>query len=122
MNRHEAGLAKFEELFALKVPDNGDNGLWGQVAIDLLFGEIWTRPGLTLRDRSMITVATLIVQGRCEELELHLRGALNVGISENEINEMITHLSFYAGFPAGRNALSSASKVFRSRKSQSENN
>jgi 4-carboxymuconolactone decarboxylase len=119
MNRHEAGLARFEELFALKVPDNG--GLWGQVAIDLLFGEIWTRSGLSLRDRSMITVATLIAQSRTDELELHLRGALNVGITEDEINEMITHLSFYAGFPAGRNALSCANKVFSARKSQSEN-
>lgn len=77
-----------------------------------LFGDVWNRPGLALRDRSMITVAALIVLGREQELKLHLRGALRVGLTRDEIKEMILHLAHYAGWPLAVGAGRVAQEVF----------
>lgn len=71
--------------------------------ISHLFGEIWTREGLTLRERSLITLAALIVQGaREQEFKFHVKGALNTGIEPKAIEEMFIHLSNYAGVPTTR--------------------
>ncbi|MEI6719628.1 MAG: carboxymuconolactone decarboxylase family protein [Betaproteobacteria bacterium] len=71
--------------------------------ISHLFGEIWTREGLTLRERSLITLATLIVQGaREQEFKFHVKGALNTGIEPKAIEEMFIHLANYAGAPTTR--------------------
>lgn len=68
-----------------------------------LFGEIWTRDGISVRDRSLITLATLIVQGAREpEFKFHVKGALNMGITPAAIEEMFIHLSYYAGVPTTR--------------------
>jgi 4-carboxymuconolactone decarboxylase len=75
------------------------------------FGDIWTRPGLPVRDRSMITVALLAALGHSEELRSHLAGALNVGISRAEIVEILMHVSIYAGVPAAGAALRVAADV-----------
>lgn len=64
-----------------------------------LFGEIWNRPGLPTRARSMITVAVLMALGRGQELRLHMRGALNLGITPEELKEIIVHVSQYSGVP-----------------------
>src|ERR1700674_287014 len=70
----------------------------------VLFGEIWERPGLKKRDRSLIVVATLIAMGRERQLVGHLQRALDNGVTKNEISEIITHLAFYAGWPAAMTA------------------
>lgn len=75
------------------------------------FGDIWTRPGLPVRDRSMITVAVLAALGQTEELRAHLAGALNVGISREELVEVLMHISVYAGVPATNAALRVAAEV-----------
>jgi alkylhydroperoxidase/carboxymuconolactone decarboxylase family protein YurZ len=75
------------------------------------FGDIWTRDGLSVRDRSMITVAVLAALGQTEELKAHLAGARNVGISRDEIVEILMHISIYAGVPAGGSALRVAADV-----------
>ena len=80
-----------------------------------LFGEVWSRPGLALRDRSLITMAALMVLGRSEELKGHMGYALNIGISREEILEMAMHLAHYAGWPVGVGALRVAKEVFSSR-------
>jgi 4-carboxymuconolactone decarboxylase len=64
-----------------------------------LFGEIWNRPGLATKTRSMLTVAVLMALGRGQELRLHLRGALNLGITPEELKEIIVHVSQYSGVP-----------------------
>lgn len=64
-----------------------------------LFGEIWNRPGLPTKSRSMITVAVLMALGRGQELRLHMRGALNLGITPDELKEIIVHVSQYSGIP-----------------------
>jgi len=76
------------------------------------WGEIWTRPGLDRRTRSCITVAMLVALNREEELVLHLRGALNNGVSKDEIKEVLLQSAIYCGIPAANTAFRVAAKVF----------
>ena len=78
----------------------------------VLFGEVWERPGLSKSDRSLITCATLIALGRERQLVGHLGRALDNGLSKNELSEVITHLAFYAGWPAAMTAALVAKDVF----------
>ena len=80
---------------------------------DVLFGDIWERPGLSKRDRSLITVATLVALNRTEQLPFHLRRALEHGIRKDEIIELITHLAFYSGWPTAMSAVLLAKDVFQ---------
>jgi 4-carboxymuconolactone decarboxylase len=78
----------------------------------VLFGDVWERPGLSKRDRSLITVATLVALYRTNELPFHLKRALENGVSRDELVELITHLAFYAGWPTASSAVTSARRVF----------
>ena len=84
----------------------------GAYTDDVLFGDVWKRPGLSPRDRSVITVATLIALYRTNELPFHLKYALHNGVTRDELVEMITHLAFYAGWPCASTAVGIARKVF----------
>jgi 4-carboxymuconolactone decarboxylase len=75
------------------------------------FGMIWSRPGLPLRDRSLVTVAQLAALGRSEELRAHLAGALNVGLTRDELIEVLMQTAVYAGVPAANEALRVAADV-----------
>jgi len=77
------------------------------------WGEIWTRPGLDRRTRSIITVTTLAALSHDEELALHLRGALRNGVSREELVEVLLQVAVYAGIPAGNRAFRVAAKVLR---------
>jgi 4-carboxymuconolactone decarboxylase len=77
----------------------------------VLFGDIWARPALSLRDRSLITVATLIANGSTEQLEGHLKRARDNGLSEAELKEVIIHLAFYAGWPRAMSAITVAKRA-----------
>lgn len=77
----------------------------------VLFGDLWERPGLTPRDRSLATVAALVALGRTEQLPSHLTRALNNGLTWEEIGELITHLAFYGGWPAAMSAGRAAAAV-----------
>lgn len=79
---------------------------------DVLFGDIWEQPGLSKRDRSLITVAALVALYRTNELPGHLRRALDNGVSRDELVELITHLAFYAGWPTAMSAMRAAKEVF----------
>lgn len=79
--------------------------------LQAVFGDLWSRPGLPVRDRSMITVAVLTALGQTDELRAHLAGATNVGLSRDELVEVIMHVSAYAGVPAGNAALKVAADV-----------
>ena len=92
---------------------------WGDVALKLteitdavLFDDVWRRPGLSPRDRSLVTVACLVALYRTNELPFHLRFALQNGVTRDELVEAITHLAFYAGWPAASTAVGVARKVF----------
>jgi 4-carboxymuconolactone decarboxylase len=78
----------------------------------VVYGDIWERPGLSKRDRSLITVAALVAMYRGDQLTGHLERALANGVTREEIGELITHLAFYAGWPTAMTAGRIAKKVF----------
>ncbi|HSR23593.1 MAG TPA: 4-carboxymuconolactone decarboxylase [Candidatus Eisenbacteria bacterium] len=75
------------------------------------WGEVWTRPGLDRRTRSCITVAMLVALNRMEELAMHLRGALNNGVTVDELREVLLQAAVYCGVPAANSAFRIASEV-----------
>jgi len=78
---------------------------------DVLFEDVWNRPELAARDRSLITVAALIAGGDAQQLRFHLGRALENGVTESELMEAITHLAFYAGWPKAMTAVTVARDV-----------
>jgi 4-carboxymuconolactone decarboxylase len=78
----------------------------------VLFGDVWERPELSKRDRSLIVCAVLTATYRPEQLKGHLQRALDNGLTKTEISEMITHVAFYAGWPASMSAANIAREVF----------
>lgn len=78
----------------------------------VLFGDVWERPELAKRDRSLVTVAALIALNRPEQLRFHLSKALENGLTKEELVEAITHLAFYSGWPTAMNAIKVAQEVF----------
>ena len=81
----------------------------------VLFGDVWERPGLSKRDRSLITVAALVALNRGEQLNGHLGRALDNGVTRDEIVELITHLAFYSGWPTARSAALLTKEIFEKR-------
>jgi 4-carboxymuconolactone decarboxylase len=98
--------------FAPKLVDLTDN---------VLFGDVWSRPELSRRDRSLVTVASLVTSSSFEQLTNHLRLAKQNGLTEDELKEAIIHLAFYAGWPKAMSAIQVAKRVFteESQKEQS---
>jgi 4-carboxymuconolactone decarboxylase len=79
---------------------------------DVLFGDVWARPELAPRDRSLVTVAALIAGGNTEQLAAHIPLALKNGVTEAELAEVITHLAFYAGWPRAMSTVPMARQAF----------
>ncbi len=84
-----------------------------QLTDEVLFGDVWARPQLGRRDRSLVTVSALIAMNRPEQLRSHLALAKQNGVSEEELSETITHLAFYAGWPSAMSAAGVAKDVFK---------
>ena len=84
-----------------------------EITDNVLFGDVWERPGLSKRDRSLITVAALIASNRPEQLRHHLQRARENGVTKDEVVEVITHLAFYTGWPNAINAITIAREVFQ---------
>ncbi|MEJ2867824.1 carboxymuconolactone decarboxylase family protein [Actinomycetospora sp. OC33-EN08] len=82
-----------------------------ELNIEVLFGDIWERPGLSKRDRSLITVASLVSLYRTEQLGFHLNRAMENGLSRDELVEAITHLAFYSGWPTAVTALTRLQEI-----------
>ena len=78
----------------------------------VLFADVWERPALSKRDRSLITVASLVALNRTEQLRFHLARALENGVTKDELIEAITHLAFYSGWPTAVSAVLVAKEVF----------
>ena len=83
----------------------------------VLYGDVWERPGLSKRDRSLITVAALIAMYRGDQLTGHFERALANGVTKEEIGEVITHMAFYSGWPTAMTAGRIARTVFEGAKS-----
>lgn len=84
----------------------------GEYTDKVLFGDVWKRPGLSPRDRSLVTVASLVALYRVNELPFHFGRALENGVTKAELIELITHLAFYSGWPTANTAVTIARKVF----------
>jgi len=105
----EAGQRVIDSLSSI-APDLGN------YIIEFAFGDIYSRPALTLQQRELITISSLITQGNCEsQLAVHLNASLNVGITPVEIIETMIHCSPYIGFPRVLNAIAVAKDVFAQR-------
>ena len=80
---------------------------------NVLFGDVWERPSLSQRDRSLVTVSALIAMNRPDQLRSHLARARDNGVTQEELVETITHLAFYAGWPSAITAITVAKEVFK---------
>ena len=80
--------------------------------MEYAWGEIWSRPGLDHKTRSMITIAMLVGLGKLDELKLHFRATQNTGVSRDEVKEILMHASIYCGVPAAFGAFQIAAQIF----------
>jgi 4-carboxymuconolactone decarboxylase len=103
MSKEPSAARKMLGEFAPKLVDLTD---------DVLFGDIWERPQLSKRDRSLATVAALVALHRPDQLRFHLSRAVENGVTQTELIETITHLAFYAGWPCAMTAIQLAKEVF----------
>jgi 4-carboxymuconolactone decarboxylase len=102
MTKEQSAAQKAFGELAPKFADLTDN---------VLFGDVWERPELSKRDRSLITVAALVALYRTNELPFHLNRAIENGVKKEELAEVITHLAFYSGWPTAASALAIAKQV-----------
>lgn len=120
-SRYQQGLARLREIDG----DAGEHVVasladiapdFARYLIEFPFGDIYSRPDLDLRSREIAVVAALTAMGNAApQLRVHIGAALNVGISREEIVEVIMQMAVYAGFPAALNGLAAAREVFASR-------
>lgn len=89
-----------------------EHGPLGSFAVDHVLGNLWSRPQLSRRDRSMIVVAFLAAQGAVDELQSHVRGALNHGVTRSEVQEIVLQIAGYAGFPMAMQASRVVAQAF----------
>ena len=78
---------------------------------EVLFGDIWERPQLSKRERSLITCAALVAMGKTEQMNFHFPRAIENGVTREELVEMITHLAFYVGWPSAMSAIARAKEL-----------
>jgi 4-carboxymuconolactone decarboxylase len=116
----EQGLQVFRELLPGVLPDgefelptDSFGGEMLGLAMDNVFGRLWTREGLSRRDRSLITLAILVALRAEDELRIHFQIARNNGLTDEEIAELIYHCTGYAGFPAANSAMKIAQAVLQ---------
>ncbi len=116
--RYEAGINAMEELFSQDVR-NGMEGikdispdLWNMI-VSFGFGDLYSRNTLSHAQREIITLTSLITQGAFDQLRVHLQAALNVGLTKEEIIEIILHCTGYVGFPKAVQAMGIAGEIFK---------
>jgi len=120
-DKYAAGLEVAEEMFgadvvnALKasLSSSSFGAQRGPLALGYVFGELWTRPGLDRRGRSLVTLGILIALRQMEELKIHVLAAIRNGCTVQEIEEVIYHATAYAGFPAASQAATVVAEVLK---------
>jgi 4-carboxymuconolactone decarboxylase len=119
-SRFDRGAQVLEQLFGFRPTSEQTTDDFARVTIENLFGDVWSRPGLALRDRSLATVSALTVLGREAELRQHLTGALRMGITREQIRELMLQLAHYGGWPVAVMGLRVAADVFAAADKASE--
>jgi 4-carboxymuconolactone decarboxylase len=89
-----------------------------QLTDDVLFGDVWERPQLSKRDRSLITCAALVATGKTEQMSFHFPRAIENGVTEEELVEMMTHMAFYVGWPNAMSAVTRAKELLHKKPPQ----
>lgn len=122
-NLRDQGLDVFREMLPGVLPEDqpNDQVSFGdgfaselmEIGVEGIFGRLWTREGLSRRDRSLVTLGLLIALGAEHEMESHFRIAKQNGLTEDELAEVVYHASGYAGFPAANTAKAAAIKALR---------
>lgn len=83
----------------------------GRLIVEVAYGDVYSRPGLALRERQIATVAALVATGRSSQLPVHLRSSLNAGLTADELREVIIQTATIAGFPPAMNAMSTLKTI-----------
>jgi 4-carboxymuconolactone decarboxylase len=110
--RYERGKAKLREV-------HGDRSLatieglgdLGRLIVETAYGDVYSRPGLSLRERQIASVAALVATGRSSQLPVHLRSSLKAGLSVEELREVIIQTAVIAGFPPAMNAMATLNTI-----------
>jgi 4-carboxymuconolactone decarboxylase len=114
--RYERGRARFLDVHdenALRAVEGlGD---LGRTIVEFVYGDVYTRPGLSTRDRELAAVAALVALGRSSQLPAHLRAALKAGVAADELGEVILQTATIAGFPPAMNAMSTLKTILAGR-------
>jgi 4-carboxymuconolactone decarboxylase len=113
-DRYERGRERFLEVHDEKAL-NAVEGLGdlGRAIVEFAYGDVYTRPGLALRDREIAAVAALVATGRSSQIPQHLRASLKAGLSPEELREIILQTATIAGFPPAMNAMSTLKTVLK---------
>ncbi len=118
----ERGMAKMEEAYGFSYDPATIPGGYVDVTVDHLFGDIWTRPGLDVRDRRMLAIGVLAAQGMPKLLEIQFGAALErEELTEHQVREIVVHLAHYVGWPLSTGANAAAEKVIAARANAAAN-
>jgi 4-carboxymuconolactone decarboxylase len=110
--RYERGRQRLREVHGDKSLETVESlGDLGRLIVEVAYGEVYSRPGLGLRDRQIATVAALVATGRSSQLPVHLRSSLRAGLSGDELREVIIQTATIAGFPPAMNAMATLKTV-----------
>ena len=117
-NRHKKGMKLRKQVLGrahverAEARKNAFNAPFQDLITRYAWGEIWTRPGLPKKTRSLLTIAMMVALNRTDELRLHLRASANAGVSRQEIQEVLLQTAIYCGVPAANHAFQVAEEVF----------
>jgi 4-carboxymuconolactone decarboxylase len=111
-DRYERGRDRLREVHGERSLDTIESlGDLGRLIIEMAYGEVYSRPGLSLRERQIASVAALVATGRSSQLPIHLRSSLRAGLSVEELREVIIQTATIAGFPPAMNAMSTLNTI-----------
>jgi len=109
----ERGIAIVRRLFGAAAGQTPLPADFGRITVEHVFGNVWSRPGLAIEERSLATCAVLVALAREGEQRLHFRGARNLGIPRAKLEELITHVAHYAGWPVAVSAFRVLDEVWK---------
>jgi 4-carboxymuconolactone decarboxylase len=115
-SRYERGRERLRQIHGDRSLETVESlGDLGRLVVEVAYGDVYSRPGLSLRDRQIAAVAALVATGRSSQLPVHLRSSLRAGLSADELREIIIQTATIAGFPPAMNAMSQLKTVLGER-------
>ena len=115
----QRGMAQMQEVYGFTVDPDSVGGEYVDVTVDHLFGEIWSRPALDIRDRRLLTIGVIAAMGQPQLLEIQFNAALERGeLDEEQVREVVLHLAHYVGWPLSTGSNEAAEKVIARRRKQ----